>query len=99
MLATRQVKRTVAAAPVSSVTVSVTSLVPTVVGVPEIRPVELIVRPPGRPAAASVRPGPELVVYASVWRDAACPTPLIWAPIGATLTPSAIRFPTLIAAH
>jgi hypothetical protein len=50
---TVQVKAAVPVAPVLSVTVTVVLYVPAVVGVPLIRPVELLIdRPVGRPVAA-----------------------------------------------
>lgn len=62
MFAIRQSKPVETVAPVLSVTVRVTVLVPVVVGTPEISPVSLMVRPSGRPVASYVRPAPELVV-------------------------------------
>src|SRR4051812_22481950 len=56
---TVQVKVAEPEAPVASVAVTVTVEVPAVVGVPEIRPAELMDRPAGRPLAEYVRVCPE----------------------------------------
>src|ERR1700722_3608514 len=55
----RQLKEAEPCAPVASVAVTVTLEVAAVVGVPEIRPEELIDRPAGSPVAEEVRVWPE----------------------------------------
>src|SRR5258708_37611401 len=67
-------------APVVSVAVTVTELVAAVVGVPVIRPEELIDRPAGRPVAEKVRLGPEPGGLALIWKLPALPTGPDWGP-------------------
>jgi hypothetical protein len=75
-----QVNDAVAEAPVVSATVKVTWLVPAVVGVPEISPVELIDRPGGRPAMTKASVCPPAESFALSCRRAAVPTVPDWLP-------------------
>src|ERR1700733_13405438 len=82
-----QVKPAAPLAPVPSVAVTVTLLLPAVVGVPEIRPVEeLIDRPAGRPVALKVSVWPEAESVAVICRLAAVPTVPVWLPGLVTVT-------------
>src|SRR5260370_36316932 len=72
--ATFQVNEAEPDALVPSVAVTVTEDAPAVLGVPEIRPEELIDRPAGRPGAESVSGWVVSESLAEVCRDAAAPT-------------------------
>src|SRR5579859_1371784 len=68
-------------APVVSVAVTVTLLLPAVVGVPEIRPLlELMDRPAGRPLALQVKVWPDCESVACICRLTAVPTVPVWLP-------------------
>src|SRR5258708_22027482 len=73
-------------APVVSVAVTVTELVAAVVGVPVIRPEELMDRPAGRPVAEKVRVWPEAESLALTCKLTAVPTVPDWLPGLLTVT-------------
>src|SRR3984957_390055 len=73
-------------APVVSVAVTVTLEVPAVVGVPEIRPAELIDRPAGSPLAVKVSVWPDAESVAPSCRLTAVPTVPVWLPGLVTVT-------------
>src|SRR5690348_4146233 len=83
-------------APVESVAVAVTVEVPAVVGVPVIRPEELIDSPGGRPVAAkvSVWPAAESVAW-SCTPVMAVPTVPVWFPGFVTVTVLPLGFETV----
>src|SRR3954452_21072871 len=67
--------------PVVSCALSVELNVAAVVGVPLIRPVEVLIdRPPGRPVADQVRVCPACESVAVICSDLAVPTVPLWAP-------------------
>ena len=69
-----------------SVAVTVTLEVPAVVGVPEIRPEELIDRPAGSPLAVKVSVWPDAESVAPICRLTAVPTVPVWLPGLVTVT-------------
>src|SRR5580698_9597915 len=73
-------------APDASVAVTVTFEVAAVVGVPEIRPEELIDRPAGSPVAEKVSVWPEAESVPLTFRQAAVPTVPVWLPGLVTVT-------------
>src|ERR1700722_12150496 len=81
-----QLKEAEPCAPVVSVAVTVTFEVPAVVGVPEIRPVELIDRPAGSPLAVKVSVWPDAESVAPTCRLTAVPTVPVWLPGLVTVT-------------
>src|ERR1700753_1033373 len=82
-------KLAVPVAPVPSLTVTVTVLLPDAVGVPEISPLEaLIASPAGRPVAEEDRGWPVAESDAWIWRRAAVPTVPVCAPGLVTVTAS-----------
>src|ERR1035438_3886455 len=85
-LLTVQVNEVLPEAPVVSVAVTVTVEVPAVVGVPEIRPEELMDSPAGSPVAVSVRVWPDAESVAVICRLAAVPTVEVWLPGLVTVT-------------
>src|SRR3984957_1846170 len=81
-----QVKLAEPFAPVESVAVTVTFDVPAAVGVPEIRPDELIDRPAGSPVAEKASVCPEAESVPLTLRLAAVPTVPVWLPGLLTVT-------------
>ena len=81
-----QLKEAEPCAPVVSVAVTVTLEVPAVVGVPEIRPEELIDRPAGSPLAVKVSVWPDAESVAPTCRLTAVPTVPVWLPGLVTVT-------------
>src|ERR1043166_2364066 len=73
-------------APVVSVAVTVTFDVPAVVGVPEMTPAALMVRPAGRPVAPYVSVWPDAESVACTVRLTAVPAAVLWFPGLVTVT-------------